>query len=398
MKKTNLDSWISEIEGISNLTRESLETLQLQRLNELLSRAKNAKFHYEGLPEKLDSLSQLETLPFTTAQMIADQPGKYLLISQRDVKRVISGATSGTTGISKRVFYTEQDTQHTVGLFMAGISEMAKPGEKVYIAMPFSGPFGLGDLIAKAVENIGSIPIRAGIGLTWGQQREILRAEKPENYIGFPVPLLGLARFCGEEFPARRGLVSGDACPEGVMEELDRLFGGELYPHYGSREMGLGGAVTCQAHEGMHLRENHVLAEIIDSNGNILPDGQWGELVITTIGLEAMPLIRYRTGDRARFFASECPCGGVTKRLDRVSRLERGSVDMEELDSRFFRVPHLVDCCAYESESELHMRVSVTGDVTKAEILDALGMNAEVQIVPCRAEDMPFYPAKRYVK
>ena len=100
-----------------------------------------------------------------------------------------------------------------------------------------------------------------------------------------------------DDFPIRRALISADACPAGVMEELEKGLGGKLYPHYGSRECGLGGAVTCSAFEGMHLRENHIIPEIIDENGNVLPDGAYGELVITTIGLEAMPLIRYRTGD-----------------------------------------------------------------------------------------------------
>lgn len=398
MKKTNLDLWISEIENIPELTREKLEALQLKRLNELLARARKAKLYYGTLPEKLESLDELNKLPFTTADMIAENPGRYLLTSQSDVARVISGATSGTTGPAKRVFYTQRDTEHTVGLFMAGISEMVHPGEKVYIGMPFSGPFGLGDLIAKAVENLGATPIRAGIGLTWGQQQEIMLTEQPENYIGFPVPLLGIARFCADAFPVKRALVSGDACPEGVMAELGRRFAGEVYPHYGSREMGLGGAVTCPAHRGMHLRENHVLAEIVDEAGNPLNDGQWGELVITTIGMEAMPLIRYRTGDRARFMAEPCPCGGVTKRLDWVSRVDPGAVNMEELDSRMFRIPQVIDYCVIQNETGLLLRALTTEKISEDRTCQVLGMKVNISQRICHAEDRPLYPAKRFIK
>ncbi len=71
----------------------------------------------------------------------------------------------------------------------------------------------------------------------------------------------------------------------------------------------MGGAVTCPAFEGMHLRENHILPEIIDENGKVLPDGEYGELVLTTIGADAMSLIRYRTGDYTRILP-KCPCGG----------------------------------------------------------------------------------------
>ena len=155
MNKTRLDNWICEVESLPELTREGLERLQLRRLNETLARLKARGGIYSGYPEKLENLAQLETLPFTTAAMLAENPGAFLLTSQSEVSRVISGATSGTTGPSKRVFYTDRDTEHTVGVFAAGIGEMLHPGEKCLIGFPFTGPFGLGDLIAKAVERLG---------------------------------------------------------------------------------------------------------------------------------------------------------------------------------------------------------------------------------------------------
>ena len=402
MKRTNLDAWIERIEGIDHLTREKLEALQLRRLNELLDRAREAKGHYASLPEKLGCLAELKELPFTTSEMIAENPGRYLLTSQSDVNRVISGATSGTMGPAKRVFYTENDTAHTVGLFEAGIGEMLAPGEKCFIAFPFTGPFGLGDLIAQAVEDLGGIPIKAGFGQTWEEALELIRRTKPETYIGFPVVLLSMLRLYGPGFPIRRALVSADACPEGVMEELEKALGSKLYPHYGSRECGLGGAVTCQAFRGMHLRENHILAEIIDENGNPLPDGQWGELVITTIGQEAMPLIRYRTGDRARFFAESCPCGGVTRRLDRVSRLRPETLDMEALDSRMFRIPELIDyrVCF---DGVLVLECACLDSHIGAQLHDAVrevypDLEASITVIPAALESRPMYPGKRYVR
>ena len=104
MKRTNLDTWIETIERIPCLTRENLEALQLRRLNEMLKRLKERGGMYRDYPDKLESLSQLQTLPFTTAEMLSENPGKFLLTSQSEVTRVISGATSGTTGPAKRVF------------------------------------------------------------------------------------------------------------------------------------------------------------------------------------------------------------------------------------------------------------------------------------------------------
>ena len=399
MKRTNLENWIETIESLPHLTREGLEELQLNRLNETLARLKARGGFYKDYPDKLQCLSDLQKLPFTTAQMLSQSPGKFLLTSQSEVSRVISGATSGTTGPAKRVFYTAQDTEHTVGFFAAGISEMLSAGEKCLIAFPFTGPFGLGDLIAQAVERLGAVPIKAGFGQTWGELTELVRETQPETYIGFPVTLLSLVRMYRDHFPIKRALVSGDACPKGVMEELETVLGSKLYPHYGSRECGLGGAVTCQAFEGMHLRENHIIPEIIDEQGNVLPDGEYGELVITTIGAEAMPLIRYRTGDFTRILP-QCPCGGVTKRIDTVSRRE-GSISIEELDSALFRIPELVD-----------YRASFDGQLTiEARLLQA-GLDAHIrktaqQIYPdlqifvhtsvSQMYDRPMYLGKRHI-
>lgn len=399
MKRTNLENWIEITEGLPQLTREGLEELQLRRLNETLARLKARGGFYKDYPEKLETLSDLQKLPFTTAQMLSEHAGKFLLTSQSKVSRVISGATSGTTGPAKRVFYTAQDTEHTVGFFAAGISEMLSPGEKCLIAFPFTGPFGLGDLIAQAVERLGAVPIKAGFGQTWGELTALVKETQPETYIGFPVTLLSLARMYGADFPIKRALVSGDACPESVMEELEKALGSKLYPHYGSRECGLGGAVTCQAFEGMHLRENHIIPEIIDEQGNVRPDGEYGELVITTIGADAMPLIRYRTGDYTRILP-QCPCGGVTRRVDTVSRRE-GNVSIEELDSKLFRIPELVDyrasfdrCLTIEARA---LDLSVETQIYSAAKTLYPALQIEVHTSSCRQPDRPMYLGKRHI-
>ena len=400
MKKTRLDNWICEIESLPELTREGLERLQLKRLNETLARLKARGGAYREYPEKLESLQQLETLPFTTSAMLAQNPGAFLLTSQSEVSRVISGATSGTTGPAKRVFYTERDTEHTIGFFAAGIGEMLSPGEKCLIGFPFTGPFGLGDLIARAVERLGGIPVRAGFGQSWGELAALVSEIRPETYIGFPVTLLGLARMYGDDFPIRRALVSGDACPAGVMAALEQILGSRLYPHYGSRECGLGGAVTCPAFSGMHLRENHILPEIIDEAGRVLPEGEYGELVITTIGMEAMPLIRYRTGDYTRFLPP-CPCGGVTRRIDAVSRRE-GPYSMEALDSALFQLPGLVDYrAAFDGCLRLDLRLTPEG--SENAILGVAqrlypGCTLVLDSQPAQLEDRPLYLGKRHVE
>ncbi len=399
MKRTALDKWIMKTEALPALTREGLDALQLKRLNETLERLQLRGGYARSYPRHLDSLEELHSLPFTTSDMLSENPNQFLLTSQSEVSRIISGATSGTTGPAKRVFYTDMDTSNTVGFFAAGISEMLKPGEKCIICFPFSGPFGLGDLIAKAVEKLGGIPIRAGFGQSWGELAELVYSQQPQTYIGFPVPLLSLARIYGKDFPIKRALVSGDACPPDVMTELEKLLGNPLYPHYGSRECGLGGAVTCPAFEGMHLRENHIIPEIIDEQGNVLPEGEYGELVITTIGLEAMPLIRYRTGDYTRFLPP-CPCGSVVRRIDTVTRKEQ-PFSMSELDSLLFSIPELVDHQAFLGD-QLIIKALVTSEAASSSLLRKIRqqyptLSVSIEAASVSAHHRPLYMGKRQI-
>lgn len=371
MKRTALENWICSAEGLASLTRSGLEALQLERLNGLLAREKRRGGFYSGLPEHLDRLDELSVLPFTTPGDLASSCSSLLLTSTSEVRRIISGATSGTTGPAKRVFYTGRDLEHTVGFFATGISELVSSGDAVLVAMPFSGPDGLGELICRAIARLGARAVPAGVSVPLGALDELLDRERPSAYIGMSVPLLSLLRWrlsCGRRLYIERALVSGDACPEGVCHEIEALLGTRLFPHYGSREMCLGGAVTCQAHEGMHIRENHIIAEIIGPDGRPLPEGETGELVITTLDMQAMPLIRYRTGDLTRFLPGPCPCGGITRRIGPVRRADN---PMEELDSVLFRLDGLIDYRAELTGSGL--RIDAVGSVSPAELLRVAG-------------------------
>lgn len=344
MKISNLDIWIKKQEGLDdseNLTRQKLEEIQLKKLNRLLKREKQRNGFYRDLPEKLESLDELSRLPFTTEEDLSQYGNQMVLLSQSLIDRIRTESTSGTAGFPKRVYYSQKDNERTVSFFAAGLSELVRPEEKTMICMPFSGHHGLGELIAEAIERLGAYPVPAGIGKSYGELLRMLDGEKPETFVGMPVPLLSLLRLRPRN-SLKRALVSADACPKTVMDEIGERLGGNLYPHYGSRELGLGGAVTCPAFEGMHLRENDMIPEIIDRDGHVLPRGEWGELVVTTVQADAMPLVRYRTGDYTRILPGECPCGSKVCRLDRVTRLDEKN-PMPDLDDRMFRFREVVD-------------------------------------------------------
>ncbi|MBO5496041.1 MAG: AMP-binding protein, partial [Oscillospiraceae bacterium] len=227
-------------------------------------------------------------------------------------------------------------------------------------------------------------------GLSYGEFQQVLRDEQPDTFVGMPVQLLSMLRCCGRG-SLKRALVSGDACPDAVIREAERILCSRLFPHYGSREMALGGAICCPAHAGMHLRENHVIAEIVDEAGRVLPDGETGELVITTIGMEAMPLIRYRTGDHTRILPGPCPCGSAVKRLDSLLRLGEAA-RIAELDERLFSLPFVVDYRAERREGRLCLEVLTCGEGELPEL------DAEITLRPVRPEDRSLYHGKRRIE
>jgi len=384
--RSRIDTYIMKAEALPSVTRESLDALQLRKLNAVLRREKVRGGFYKDLPEHLDSLDELQTLPFTTVEDLAQNASGLLLCSQAEIQRILSDSTSGTTGKAKRVFYTEGDLEGTVELFMAGLGELIFPGSVTMICFPFSGPNGLGELIAEAITRLGAKPLKLGASLSYVQYAAVMEREHPDTFVGMPVQLLSILRVGGRG-TLQRALVSGDTCPPAVIRECEALLGSRLFPHYGSREMALGGAICCPAHAGMHLRENHVIAEIIDDAGQPLSPGETGELVITTIGMEAMPLIRYRTGDYTRILPGTCPCGSEVLCLDTVTR--KGSARLAVLDEMLFSLPFVADYRAEIYGGKLRLTVLTCGE-GKLPPLDA-----SLHVRPVSPTDTSLYSGKR---
>lgn len=398
MTVSRIDSYIMAREHMGRLTRQDIEAMQLTKLNRLLAREKERSGFYKALPPRLESLSQLSELPFTTDEDLAHNASSILLCSQGDIQRVLSDATSGTTGAAKRVFYTKADCENTVDFFAAGLGELVFPGSVTMICMPFSGPYGLGELVAQAIEKLRAKPLKLGTMLSYGEYKKVLEQERPDSFVGMPVQLLSFLRWCGRG-SLRRALVSGDACPDEVLRQCESILGTKLFPHYGSREMALGGAITCPAHEGMHLRENHVIAEIVDDAGRALPRGAYGELVITTIGMEAMPLIRYRTGDYTRILLGGYPCGSHTIRLDRLDRRPNGT-EITALDNALLPMDGLVDYLAARSGRQIRIYALYKGRVDEAKLRRRAerlfpACDITIRLREAQADDKALYRGKR---
>lgn len=389
--RSRVDAWVRQVEGRASLERADIEGIQLQKLNALLRRERERKGFYRNLPVRLDSLDQLRELPFTTADDLAGQASGLLLTSQARVAQVVSDATSATTGSAKRLFYSQADLDRTVSFFAGGLSELIAPGDAVAVCMPFSREGGLGELISAAVERLGAEAVRIGVGGTFREVSDAIRRSQAAAYVGFPVALLSLLRCCDEPLPLKRALVSADACGQKTMGFIGDLLGTWPVQHYGSRETVYGGAVTCPACCGMHVRENDIIAETVE-----------GELVITTIGMDALPLIRYRTGDSAHLSKGRCTCGSSLARLDRVGRIGDAGV-MGVLDEEVFALPSVVDYRVGRSPGRVLVEVLSKGSHEEALVRDMVarrfpGSCIDIQTIPFSPDAKPFYPAKRKVE
>ena len=123
-----------------------------------------------------------------------------------------------------------------------------------------------------------------------------------------------------KDFPIKAGILGAEPCSEGMRRDIERKLGIQVHDIYGLSEiMGPGVACECECQNGLHVCEDHFIAEIVDPDTfEPVPDGEWGELVITTLSKECSPLIRYRTRDITRILTGECECGRTFRRIDRI--------------------------------------------------------------------------------
>ncbi|MGA2402987.1 MAG: DVU_1553 family AMP-dependent CoA ligase [Syntrophobacteraceae bacterium] len=392
MKITPLEGWISQHIGANGarLSRERIEACQLGRLRETIDWAKaRSPFYRERLASvsgrDLSSLEDLARFPFTTDEDIRRQPLRFLCVSQSEVSRVVTLQTSGTTGDPKRIFFTADDQERTIDFFHHGMATLTGPGERILILLPGALPGSVGDLLVKGLERLGAVGVPHGLVRQASQTLAVMEKERIDTLVGIPTQVLGLARFSGGRAAPGSVLLSTDHVPDAVSKEFRRIWGCEVYTHYGMTEMGFGGGVECEARKGYHLREADLYIEIADpGTGSPVSEGKPGEVVFTTLTRRGMPLIRYRTGDVSRFVPDPCPCGTVLKTLARVKNRLRsicplaqgGCLSMADLDEAIFPVEGVVDFSASLTREKGPDRLRIKAQVTRP---DNRRASAEIQ-------------------
>jgi len=314
------------------MSRDELEQLQLERLQAALNRVyRNVRFYRKSfdaigfVPEDLDDLASLAHLPFTTRQDLSRAyPYEMFAVPLREVVRI--HASSGTSENPSIVGYTANDLKHWGELVARLLTAAGVTREDVVqIAFNyglFTGAFGL----HYGAEQIGASVVPSSVGNTRRQVR-ISKDYRTTILVCTPSYALRIAEVMEQmgvdpkTLALKKGLFGGEPWGEEVRQAIEERLYIKAYDNYGLSEvMGPGVAGECPHRAGMHVSEDHFIAEIIDPDtGEMVRNGATGELVLTTMTKEAFPVIRFRTGDLASLDHSRCPCGRTLARISKIS-------------------------------------------------------------------------------
>jgi phenylacetate-CoA ligase len=310
-------------ERIERAPRAALEALQLERLQQAIARLR-ATPRGAALPE-ITALADLAQVPFTVKDDLrAGYPFGLLAVSRRELRRI--HASSGTGGTPTVVAYTKHDldvwsTVMARCLRMAGV----RPGMVVHNAYGY-GLFTGGLGFHQGAERIGALVVPVSGGVT-ARQALLLRDLGGQVLCSTPSYALHIAQglreagIATEELALEIGLFGAEPWTEAMRGQLESELGLKALNVYGLSEIvGPGVAAECpEARDGLHVQEDHFLIEVVDPDtGSPVPDGTDGELVFTTLTKEALPLLRYRTGDIASVTRVRCVCGRTFARMSAV--------------------------------------------------------------------------------
>ena len=320
-------------QNIETLDRVALEGLQLERLQSTVRRvAARVPFYQQKFaeldvkPDDIRSLADLRRLPFTTgADLRANYPTGLLAVPLDEALRLHT--SSGTTGKPKALFFSRQDVDRAAELCARSFVMTGITNRDIFQNMMSYGLFTGALVTHYGAEKIGCLVIPAGPGNS--ERQLMLMQDFRTTFIHLtPSYALYLADFLERsgvqprrDLALRKAFVGAEPYTEETRRKIEEGLGLDVYNSYGLSEMnGPGVAFECEHKHGMHLWEDHFLMEIINPRrGDPVSDGESGELVLTTLSREAMPLLRYRTRDITSFIEEPCPCGRTHRRLGRIT-------------------------------------------------------------------------------
>ena len=316
---------------LETLTRPEIEKLQLERLQKTVRHCMNSPFYKQRFaenhlsPEDIRSLDDLQKIPFTTKQDLRDTY-PFGLASVPLEKTVRLHSSSGTTGNPTVILHTQKDLDEWANavarcLYMVGL----RPGD-IFQNSSGYGMFTGGLGFQYGAERLGMLTVPAAAGNTKRQLKFISDFGTTALHAipSYAARMYEVMQEMGidprRDTKLRTLIIGAEPHSEEQRRRIEDMLGVKAYNSFGMTEMnGPGVAFECKEQNGMHFWEDCYLVEIIDpETGEPVPEGEIGELVLTTLDREMMPLIRYRTRDLTRILPGKCPCGRTHIRIDRI--------------------------------------------------------------------------------
>jgi len=387
---------------IETADKDYLDKLKLRRLKQTLKRVYEKVPHYrkkfeEGgvSPEKLKTLSDIKHFPFTTKEdLFVDYPFGLLSVPLEKVVRVHT--SSGTTGKPKAIFFSYKDIWAQAELIARSlVMSGAGPGDILQNSMTY-GLFTGALVMHYGAELAGLLVIPAGPGNT-ERQIDLMRTFGTTCVHMTPSYALYVSQVLQEkgidprkDLRLKRAYLGAEPYTEETRRKIENLLGVSVFNCYGLSEMGGPGVgFECPVKKGFHIWEDAFLVEIVNpETGEPVKPGEIGELVLTTLRREAMPLIRYRTRDLTRLIPEPCPCGRTHLRVDRIlGRADdmfiiRGvNIFPQQIEAVLMRFPEVGQNyqIVLEGYDELIVKVELNRDMFDGRIERLLALKQELE-------------------
>lgn len=316
---------------LETMNRAQIEKLQLERLQQTVAHCMNSSFYQERFkeakltPADIRSLDDLQRIPFTTKQDLRDNY-PFGLASVPLEKTVRLHSSSGTTGNPTVILHTQKDLDEWANAVARCLHMVGLRPSDVFQNSSGYGMFTGGLGFQYGAERLGMLTVPAAAGNTKRQLKFITDFGTTALHAipSYVTRLYEVMQEMGidprRDTKLRTLVIGAEPHSEEQRRRIEEMMGVKAYNSFGMSEMcGPGVAFECQEQNGLHIWEDYYIVEIIDPDTlQPVPEGEIGELVLTTINREAMPLLRYRTRDLTRILPGECPCGRHHKRLDRM--------------------------------------------------------------------------------
>jgi len=354
-------------ENVDNELFQEFKLYQLKKTIRLVSeksRFYKKAFQKSGVSaEDIRSLEDLQKFPFTLSRDLAKNSYDLLCMSQSGVEKPVTFYSSGTTGVRKRIFFSGADIQKILRFLPRGMNTVIGRDEGIIqILLQNSAGRGVASILAKGLEGFG---MKAFISDMESPAEDIVKTcieNKTNVWFGDAISIFRVTKQMEHKVDlSSLGVqvlfLTMNNIPDCMREYLEKTWNCRISTHYGLTEMGWGLAVDCDTCNGYHYDELDVIAEVIDPvTGKVLPYGEVGELVLTSISRDAMPLIRYRSGDISSL--SECTCGHHLQVMQHIVRRQEGVYD---LGGGHFIYPALLEEALFQVHEAIDYRVSVGG-------------------------------------